>query len=315
MPNSHTVGDVGMVRIYECDLRQPRIVLTTYRDILRTGDDEINQIVLDNRGRHLAIADDSGCPKIYDTQSHRLVWRAPKGHKNLCINAAFSPTNPHELWTGGLDATQIQWNVNTKSMVTCCADDFTTGNHSNDGNAAQICNPPFVYSLAYHSDGHQIVAGLGNGCIRVLEAEPSSGRQSAKHTQRSTSGRKSAQQSSLPEWHERPILSEGHGYIVSALSFLDNTHLMSAGVDGQLALWKTSTTGQAGNNTATRRARSQPIAVNQPPYKLLGTFPTLFDKIECTTNISAPMPRVAVGGVSSYPGIQGVIGLYRCTEL
>ncbi|KAJ1969946.1 hypothetical protein IWQ62_000287 [Dispira parvispora] len=284
-------------------------------DILNTGDDEINQIILDNRSRHLAIADDSGCPKLYDTRSHRLVWRAPQGHTNLCVSAAFSPANPHELWTGGLDAAQIQWNITAKTMVTCCADDTTTGDHSDGGNAAQICNPPFVYSLAYHPDGHQIVAGLGNGCIRVLEAESPTNHKSTKRTQRSTSSRKHAQHTPLPEWHERPALREGHGYIVSALNFLDNIHLVSAGVDGQLALWKSSTTGPSGNNIASRRAKSQPATMNQSPYKLQGTFPTLFDKIECTATVLAPTSWVAVGGMSSYPGTQGVIGLYRCTEL
>jgi WD40 repeat protein len=83
----------------------------------------------------------------------------------------------------------------------------------------QVCNPPFVNSVAWDSTGKVLAAGCGDGAISLFSIEGG--------------GRKSKQKSkSLNEW--RRIIA--HGSAVAFVHFDDDDVLISAGNDLKIAV-------------------------------------------------------------------------------
>lgn len=73
-----------------------------------------------------------------------------------------------ELATGGTDCKIQLWDIfrPKKPLST-----FTINQkNTNEGQSKpQVCNPPFVYSLAWSNDGKSLAAGLGDGTVGVFE--------------------------------------------------------------------------------------------------------------------------------------------------
>ncbi|KAJ3334215.1 WD repeat-containing protein 53 [Blyttiomyces sp. JEL0837] len=149
-----------------------------------------------------------------------------KNHDNICSVVSFRARKPWEIWTGGFDIKVLKWDFSkgrpteTFATETPIADD----EQGQSGSQNQSVNPPFVQSLKVFEDGACIAAGLGNGNIMVWQQVP-----------------KSPQSLSL-SW-----INNAHSWSVTGLDTLPSRQhpqisrlLVSAGLDGKLALWSIS---------------------------------------------------------------------------
>jgi len=73
-----------------------------------------------------------------------------------------------EFVTGGTDCKIQLWDIfRPKKPISTFA---INQNTNDDGQSKpQVCNPPFVYSLAWSNDGKSLSAGLGDGTVGVFE--------------------------------------------------------------------------------------------------------------------------------------------------
>eukprot|EP00041_Stephanoeca_diplocostata_P025612 m.674239 g.674239 ORF g.674239 m.674239 type:complete len:413 (+) comp22783_c0_seq48:89-1327(+) len=136
--------------------------------------DDINEISVHHKGGYIAAADDSGAIRILDVsrasgiKSYKTL-RGKGSHTSICSTVKFRPQRPWELISGGLDSMILHWDFGRGqvkedlSMNTLCADQGADG--VTDAPQSQICNPPFVYSLAPSSCGAYFFAGIGDGSI------------------------------------------------------------------------------------------------------------------------------------------------------
>ncbi|RKP35870.1 hypothetical protein BJ085DRAFT_36321 [Dimargaris cristalligena] len=305
-------------KIYEYDLRQPGIILSEPIHQFSVGEDEINMIDVDRRGKFLAVADDSGEPALYDlVDRRRHPRRFRKGHVgNICASVCFQPVAPYDLWTGGMDMQQLQWDSSRAILLGRWANPpppppSSSSSDATNANAnSQLVNPPFVYSLAVHPKGHQVAAGLGNGAIRVVEfmEQPPfnnpgmTGKKDTTATTQTKQGKKTKGKNAKaatitvaqPEWREHPSLVDTHAYAVSALAYaqFDPSWLVSGGLDGQLGLWRAKLPDSVltSSSSPARVTGSQGDGDNDdgggdvsPPLVLVNKYVSFFDKVECLT--------------------------------
>ncbi|KAK3699370.1 hypothetical protein QZH41_006548 [Actinostola sp. cb2023] len=119
------------------------------------NEDEINQIVIHDRGQFLAACDDTGAVRIIDLQQKKLFKTLNRCHSNICSSVQFRPQRPWDLVTGGMDFKVVYW-------------DFSSGRVTNEVNVQEagsddekyFINPPFVHSV-HMNNSRDFAAGLG----------------------------------------------------------------------------------------------------------------------------------------------------------
>lgn len=138
-------------KIFNYDLRSMTGPLCEYE----YNEDEINQIVVQDKGQYLAACDDTGAVKIIDLHQKKLFKTLNRSHANICSSVQFRPNRPWDLVTGGMDFKVVYW-------------DFSTGRVTHEVNVQEtdddnkyFINPPFVHSVHVKDNSKDIAVGLG----------------------------------------------------------------------------------------------------------------------------------------------------------
>lgn len=96
------------------DLRRPGVVVAGSGSVAA---DDINQIVVHEKGDYVACADDAGDVVLLTYPGLRLHKRMARAHENLCTAVQFRPRRPWEMVSGGMDGTVCQWNFSKTRYV------------------------------------------------------------------------------------------------------------------------------------------------------------------------------------------------------
>lgn len=80
----------------------PRDLKGHVEDFRGAGEEEINDLALNETGSALAVADDSGAVRVLELPGGK-VCRTLRRHTNICSSVAFRPHRPNNLVSAGLD--------------------------------------------------------------------------------------------------------------------------------------------------------------------------------------------------------------------
>lgn len=224
----------GDVEVYE--LRKAQEPIQTYA----LSTEEINQVVVQNRGKFLAAADDLGLVHVVDLEIQKKFKTMRGGHQNMCSTVAFRPRRSWEVVSGGMDCRLLRW-------------DFSRGTPkgawemgSEAGESGKVFNPPMVHSVAVADTEDSGLSRLtavarGDGVVGVydLEAEATTKRLTGRSRNRNTD--RQAQNSTC-----KMLLGQDRGGHRSAVAhvtfghFLGRCLLASGGNDRRIVLWDLS---------------------------------------------------------------------------
>ncbi|VDI04364.1 Hypothetical predicted protein [Mytilus galloprovincialis] len=192
-------------------------------DCFEFNQEEINQIVLDEKEKYLAACDDSGEIKIVDLYDKKVFKTLRSKHTNICSTACFRPRKPWEIITGGLDSKLIHWDFSRPK----CVDQFNMQELQsvNAEGDAYMFNPPLVHNLAASLDGHYLAAALENGHVAVFDIS----------------------RKNIRELYSLHAHSQG----TSQVHFLSNKKLISGGNDCSICIWDLEKADQVETESAT----------------------------------------------------------------
>lgn len=173
------------------------------------NEEEINQIVLDEKEGYLAACDDSGEVKVISMQEKRVYKTLRRKHTNICATVCFRMRKPWEIFTGGMDCNLIHWDFSRPK----CLNQFNMQELQDAPSdlGAYMVNPPFVHHLAMSPDGKYLASALENGFVSIFDA-------SKKNI------------SEICTLH-------AHTQGVSQVSFISPSKILSAGNDCVIASW------------------------------------------------------------------------------
>ena len=173
------------------------------------NEEEINQIVLDEKEHHLAACDDSGEVKIISLQEKRLYKTLRRKHTNICSTACFRYKKPWEILTGGMDCNLIHWDFSRPK----CMNQFNMQELQDAPSdlGAYMVNPPFVHHLSMSPDGKYLACALENGFVSVFDT-----------TKKNIS---------------ESLTLHGHTQGVSQVVFISEKKLVSSGNDCVIVEW------------------------------------------------------------------------------
>lgn len=178
-------------------------------ECFHVNQEEINQMVLDEKEKYLAACDDSGEIKIIDLQDKKVFKTLRLKHTNICSTVCFRPRKPWEIITGGLDCKLIHWDFSRPKCINQFnMQELQSVNAEGD---AYMFNPPLVHNLSSSFDGHYLAAALENGHVAVFDM-----------TRRN-----------IRELYSLHAHSQG----TSQVHFLSNTKLVSGGNDCAVCIW------------------------------------------------------------------------------
>ncbi|XP_052782570.1 WD repeat-containing protein 53-like [Mya arenaria] len=173
------------------------------------NEDEINQLVLDEKDQYLAACDDSGEIKIISLQEKRLYKTLRRKHTNICSTACFRVRKPWEIFTGGMDCNLIHWDFSRPKCVNQFSMQELQDAPSELG--VYMVNPPFLHHLSMSPDGKYLACALENGFVSIFDATKK-------------------QISELFTLH-------GHTQGVSQVTFITETKLITGGNDCAINAW------------------------------------------------------------------------------
>ncbi|KAK7090603.1 WD repeat-containing protein 53-like [Littorina saxatilis] len=177
--------------------------------VFNSNQDEVNQVVLDEKEQFLAACDDSGEIKVFGLSDRKVFKTLRFKHTNICSTVLFRSKRPWEILSGGMDCRLIHWDFSKPK----CLNQFNMQelhSTSNDASAYMI-NPPFIHHLAKNADGSLTACALENGLIAVFDS-------TQKHL------------------HEKFCL-HAHQQGVSQLHFAADNTLVSGGNDSKIVVW------------------------------------------------------------------------------
>lgn len=117
---------------------------------------------------------------------------------------------------------------------------FLINNQNNNiqGKKPQVCNPPFVYSLAWSNNGEKIAGGLGDGTIGIFEINNRTLIQSqlliGREGNNNNNDDDDGSSSELHYAHNSSVVSV---VFPSFTTSTDDRILCSAGTDGSIVFW------------------------------------------------------------------------------
>lgn len=227
--------------VYGYDLRNATSPIIRDFDFQVTtleGGEEINQIQLmthqATKRIYMASADDDGRARVTDQILNRKISTSSQAPSNkillqhdtsgsgLVTSLAFRPKAKNvDLATGGTDCTICLWDVHRpkrpSSTLAIQRDDEEDGMN-------QICNPPFVNSLAWSPSGRLLLTGLGDGTAVVMEVD----------------GRKLVEKCRLRGGHDAAVASvlfPQFGGVNSKHIVAEDRLMVTGGNDGSIFLW------------------------------------------------------------------------------
>ena len=177
--------------------------------VFQSNQDEVNQVVLDDKEQFLAACDDSGEIKVFGLSDRKVFKTLRFKHTNICSTVLFRSQRPWEVLSGGMDCRLIHWDFSKPK----CLNQFNMQelhSTSNDASAYMI-NPPFIHHLAKNSNGSITACALENGLVAVFDS-------TAKHLQ-------------------EKFCLHAHQQGVSQLHFTTDNVLLSGGNDAQIVVW------------------------------------------------------------------------------
>lgn len=171
--------------------------------------EEINQVVMDEKEKYLAACDDSGEIKVIDLHDKKVFKTLRLKHTNICSTACFRPRKPWEIITGGLDCKLIHWDFSRpKCLNQFNMQELQSVNAEGD---AYMFNPPLVHNISASSNGHYLAAALENGHVAVFDTT----------------------RKNIRELYSLHAHSQG----TSQVHFLSNSLLVSGGNDCSICVW------------------------------------------------------------------------------
>lgn len=181
----------------------------------------MNDLGLNGKEDTLVTIDDTGDIRLWDTNTGKGIKRIRSVHDNLGMVVGFRPGFTQEIASGGMDSRVVRTDTSRGRPL---------GRYDiqrpEDEGAAQILNPPFVYSMLWEPSGRGLVVGCGDGLLRSYH--PPAG------PFPKTSGRVKR------DWTQRIWQTQGsHLSAVSALG-IDKTEpsmIYSGGNDGTIHKW------------------------------------------------------------------------------
>jgi len=171
-------------------------------------------------------------------------------------------------------------------------------NNNEDGQQSkpQVCNPPFVYSLAWSNNGKSLIAGLGDGTVGVFEIN------NRKLVQTQLLVGSETIDGTMNFAHESSVAS------VNYPSFSNSTSdriLCSAGSDGAIVFWDLGipndevwydtiddTIDVKTNKSDSKINSGDAVAEIFPPRLLQDLSNRDFTEIHSTTNVLSHKPRI-----------------------
>lgn len=154
--------------VLSVDPRAPARALTL---TLLTADDDVAAVAVSGDGRALAVADDAGAATLARLPGGGVDARL-RAHAPMASSAAWLPSRPGRLITGGMDASVALWDAPARRLVRRWA----AGAGGGDG-SGRLFNPPFVHAVAVMPHGTpRPAAGLaaaacGDGAVLLIDAE------------------------------------------------------------------------------------------------------------------------------------------------
>ena len=133
------------------------------------------------------------------------------------------------------------WNLQIRKPIST----FLINNQNNNiqGKKPQVCNPPFVYSLAWSNNGEKIAGGLGDGTIGIFEINNRTLIQSQLLIGRENGNDNSNNNNSNNDGSGDGEIHYAHNSSVVSVVFpsfstsTDDRILCSAGTDGSIVFW------------------------------------------------------------------------------
>lgn len=190
-------------------------------DSLPACDDEINQIVLNDKEEFLAACNDAGNVKVFTVRAgeNKVFKTLRNKHTNICSSVTFRPGKPWDIVTGGFDYNLIHWDFGRlKALNMWCMQELISDENLDSVN--YMLNPPFVHHVNVSPDGTLVACGLGNGGVLLMDS-------SRRH---------------LKKQHYFQAHSQG----VSQVHFIDSTKFITGSNDEQILMWDLSQGENAG---------------------------------------------------------------------
>lgn len=131
------------------------------------NEEEINQIVLDEKESYLAACDDSGEVRIISLEEKRLYKTLRRKHTNICATVCFRYRKPWEIFSGGMDCNLVHWDFSRPK----CLNQFNMQELQDAPSdlGAYMVNPPFFHHLAMSPDGKFLACALENGFVSIFD--------------------------------------------------------------------------------------------------------------------------------------------------
>ena len=186
--------------------------------------DEINDLIIDSKGKYLICVDDNGDISMFDAMSlevpnnkERIVGK----HDNIISSIKLFPRDAFVYASGGMDSILSIWSGSNLKLVNkidvkaaATVDEEDSGNAgkvtSSTSNTTQMFNPPFVNDIEYSRNGKNIAVACGDSSIIVYNSKD------GKYKKR---------------------FSGGHSSGVAQVVYTKSGRVISAGNDRMICCW------------------------------------------------------------------------------
>ncbi len=206
----------GPTAVFEFDLRRTDVLLNEASRVLGDDQEEINQVAVSTDRQHLAHCDDNGTVCVSDLGAFEVVLALEGAHDNIVSCLTFDPNaSSNQLVTGGFDSQLIVWDI-TEGEVMHSTQIVAHADGASTASASQLLNPPFVHAMEFSRSGAELAVGLGDGTVAILDWVTTPG---------------------SPSIRSRQVLHAATVAHVHFPVFAPQTHLMTAGNDGRLAVF------------------------------------------------------------------------------
>ena len=157
------------------DTRSEKVLETNYLGAA-VGSDDIN-VIVEADTNYLAVGSDDGCIYIVDKSNKNSPRILSGGHTSLIGSVAVRSTlnGKKQLASGGYDCNCCIWNYEYNDLKSTINFSSLPSSQSQSHAASiQMLNPPFVQAVGYMYSGRTLACALGDGSIKLFDANMSS---------------------------------------------------------------------------------------------------------------------------------------------